>query len=373
MATIEIKTLTPVHVGSGRFLQSKTEYVFGPTKIGVIDEHKILGLIGEEKVQSWVASIEKGENLVTFLSGYGIKPSLPKISERTIALSCEKEDAKKLSSLKEQIHNGKGLPYLPGSSIKGAIRSAVLNQFMRKQQTPVTSEEIERHGKVSASNLEKSIFGRDPNHDVFRFLRVGDAYFAENDTVAFVMENINLKERRGEKFADKDSSKSQLVEAIAAGSSSNFKLKFDNTGIEINSNRGEITNFPECFSSVKKLFELINQNTGDILKEEIEFWENYRDDDSAAVYIEKLQELLNETQQCNSEECIMRMAHGSGWTFITGGWAKSNTLVDDLLYDKIVNTSRPGNFKNYSHFPFPKSRRISSAIELPGFIKLRIE
>jgi len=122
MARIELQTLSPVHVGSGRFLQSNMEYVFGKENIGVVDEHKVFNLLGEDRISAWVASIERGESLVAFLKGFDLNFTLQKISGRIIYLACEKSLAKDCASLKENIHNGQGLPYLPGSSIKGSIR-----------------------------------------------------------------------------------------------------------------------------------------------------------------------------------------------------------------------------------------------------------
>jgi len=371
MANIQITTITPVHVGSGRFLLRNTEYVFSSNKIGVIDEKKVLDHIGEEKIGSWVASIEKGEGLVTFLKGFGNVPTLQKISGRTITLNCDNTEAKSISSLKEHIHNGAGLPYLPGSSIKGAIRSAVFNQYIRKNKNNISSNEITPSGKVTASILEKSIFGRDPNHDVFRFLRVGDAYFEENSTDAIILENLNLKKDRGEETAVFDNSKWQLVEAIGSGKSTTFKLKFDIEGMDINRKNEEINNFPESFPDVGKLFALINHNTGELLKGEKEFWEEYPDDE-ASSYCEKLEEILIKVENCTNNQCIMRMAHGSGWSFITGAWAKNPDIVSVDLYPKIVDAARPKNREYYSQYPFPKSRRISSNIDLPGFVQLEI-
>lgn len=372
MANIEIKTLSPVHVGSGRFLQSKVEYVFGKSKIGVVDEHKVLALIGEEQINSWVASIEKGNGLVSFLKGFGITPPLQKITSRTIALNCENERAKNLSTLKEQIHNGAGLPYIPGSSIKGAIRSAVFNQLLRERNHLIPDDKIELKGRISASVLEKEEFGRDPNHDIFRFLRVGDAYFNESATEALIFQNINIKKSRGEEYVLNDASKNQLVEAIGSGAVASFKISFDRTGMANNMQARQISEFPDCFSSINALFALINRNTRMILEEESEFWSEYYDDE-VTEYVDKLKQILQALDACGERECIMRLAHGAGWTFITGNWPKMvDSIVSELVYEKIVDRSRPGNRARYSEFPFPKSRRITSDVELPGFIKLKI-
>jgi CRISPR type III-A-associated RAMP protein Csm5 len=376
MATIEIKTLSPVHVGSGRFLQNKTEYVFGKENIGIVDEAKVLGLIGVDRIPFWVASIEKGESLVEFIKSYGITPTLQSLTNRVIALKCEKDRAKNLSTLKEQIHNGQGLAYLPGSSIKGAIRSALFSQIARSQKNGFNDDELldgwgDRQ-KITANKLEKQFFGSDPNHDIFRFLRIGDAYFRKNTTVAFVMDNINIKGNSDDPEAVHDTSKSQLVEAIGAGKGAELTIKLDGVGMKRNLEKRAIDTFPESFNSIEQLFALINTNTQLLINEEIAFWTHNIDDDVAKEYIEKLNSLLETARGCSQKECVLRMAHGSGWTFITGNWVKEANAVSDDLWYRIVNAARPGNQSRYKDYPFPKSRRISNNIDLPGFVKLSI-
>jgi len=250
MDTFEIKTITPVHIGSGRFLQSKIEYVFGKENIGVVDEAKVLNLIGEDKVQKWVNSIEQGQGLVAFLHGLGIKPSVKQISSRSIAYQCEVDTAKNLLNLKEQIYNGQGLPYMPGSSIKGAIRSAIYNSEIRKSDKIINSNDLYERDRLRGSVLEKKLFGRDPNHDVFRFLQIGDAYFETNSTVAINMVNINIVQNHKAIF---DSSKNQLVEAIGKNKNANFNMKLNIAGMDSNFKYNSIKEFPSAFNSFKSL------------------------------------------------------------------------------------------------------------------------
>lgn len=371
MAIIEIKTLTPVHVGSGRFLMSKSEYVSGGESYGVVDEAKVLSLLGDDRIDAWVRSIEKGESLVGLLKTFDIKPKLNEISSRKIKIECNKDRAKNLPNLKEHIHNGQGLAYLPGSSIKGAIRSAIFNQMIREKGEQVPDDKLKQnYGKYSASGLEKGLFGNDPNHDIFRFLRIGDAYFPKNSTVALIMDNLNLKGNPESPEALYDESKNQLLEAIGKEVKTSFQIRFDETGMNRNLEYRTIQSFPDSFSGIDSLFELINSNTIQILQEELEFWSNY-DSDDADEYLDQLKIIQTETVKCQTGECVLRMAHGSGWTFITGNWVNQQTYTDDDSYHSIVDVARPGNQRKYADYPFPKSRRISSELDLLGFVKLK--
>lgn len=367
MDSFQIKTLTPVHVGNGRFLQSKIEYVFGKENIGIVDEDKVLRLIGEERIANWVASIDNGQGLVKFLSDSGIKPMLNQISGRTIGYGCNKDQAKNLSSLKEQLLNGMGLPYIPGSSIKGAIRSAIYNQLLRKKGAPIDSNDLKDFkGKLSAAGLEKKLFGRDPNHDVFRFLQIGDAYFELNSTLAINMVNLNIVPD-GAKF---DRSKNQLVEAIDQEKHANFSMKLNNTSMEANRKAQSVNQFPDSFRSFSALFHTVNNNTKTLLEEDIEFWKDFETDDSVTEYIQSLEVILAKVNSCFENECVLRLGHGSGYSYISGNLVNQQNIISDQDYEAIVNVARPGNAKKYYNFDFPKTRRIDENIDLLGFVKI---
>ena len=366
MDAFEIKTITPVHIGNGRFLQSKTEYVFGKEKIGIVDDAKVLKLIGEERIPNWVLSIEEGKGLVKFLDEYGIKPKLSEISGRNIGYQCDKNQAKNQASLKEQLFNGMGLPYIPGSSIKGAIRSAIYNEEVRNIGRPLSRDEISEYGRLKGTVLEKKLFGRDPNHDVFRFLQIGDAYFEPDTTVAMNMVNINIKPD-GAIF---DSSKNQLIEAIGEKKAANFSMKLNQNGIDSNLKFHTIDEVPASFASFDALFKSINDNTRILVEEESEFWNEYDSEDSVKKYLEKLGVILNEINSCSEKECVLRMGHGSGYVFISGNLIKHSQYITDENYELIVNASRPGNERKYQDYPFPKSRRIDENYDLLGFVKI---
>lgn len=368
MSKFLIKTLTPVHVGSGRFLQNKLEYVFGGDKIGIVDETKSFELIGIDRIGAWVSSIEKGESLVGFLKNFGIKPKLSEITSRSLRLQVSKEEAKNLQNLKEHIHNGMGLPYIPGSSIKGAIRSAVFNQLIRESKKLLDSKIIDK-GKPSAKQLEKELFGGDPNSDIFRFLRVGDAYFESGTEIALIFTSLNQRGNPDHPSLIIDRQKNQLVEAIGSNAQTDFQMRFDLAGMKANDVTGKIKNFPGVWSDLTGLIALLKKNTSEILGEEIESWETFEADE-AADYREELGKIRQEIEQCTETECVLRLAHGAGWQFITGNWAKKQQLVGNQVYETILNAARPGNERRYADYAFPKSRRMATDFLLPGFVKL---
>lgn len=387
MSKIKIETLTSVHVGSGETLQYGTDLVPGQDAegyglFGIVDPKKILNLVGEEHIGDWVAAIERQESTKTIIKQFAPHAKLEDYSKRILLDYCD-TDAKNGEMLKEFIHDGMGKPYIPGSSIKGAIRTAILatlaSDVQGVDQKIDASKKDNKTGQIikqgaNAKKVESALFGADPNSDVFRFLQVGDAVFGNNYEVALRMVNINEREKKG--FWD--TSKSQLIEALGPEDESEFQMKLASDYYDFakrkwpQNARNSIGNLPDEMLTLQKLFETINENTKYLIESEIESWEERKcDDDSGKVseYIDKMNDILTIVKQCRSgSECVLRIGHGSGWRFITGAWTERLENFTSL----VVPVSRPKN-QNYTQYDFPKTRRVDDQCELLGFVKLTIK
>jgi len=367
MKKIKIETLTPVHIGSGRELMRDVEFLTMPSDgedvFVVIDEEKVFNIVGEENISAWVNIIETKGDLKSYLKQR--KPNLKasEIAKREILIFIE-DDFSKNKSLKEQLHDGRGKRYIPGSSLKGAIRTAVLSQKVLQNTDLAKNNKTDFKQQFSAKGIESKLFGNNPNEDVFRFLQISDVYF-DYQTIALKAEIFNRLES-GWSFKE---SGSQLIEAIPNEAESYFTLKIDKAQLKLNNSRYETD-----FLTEKELFRLINEHTKALLEKEIEFWhdEKLKDAITGDAYMEKLNELLETVNECTEKEAVLRVGFGSGWDFITGGWAKNEDVMNDYDYDKFLNQVRK-QAKYDDSVPFPKSRKISSSADIFGFVKLIME
>jgi len=384
MINIKIKTLTSIHIGSGETLQYGNDFVRGTSKngeyfIGIVDPAKVMKLIGEENIGNWVFAIEKKESTANIVKKYAPKATFEDYSKRII-IECS--IAKSTDTLKEYIHDGMGRPYIPGSSIKGAIRTAVLSSIIgneinvdeTKLYTLNKDGSIKKDKKgnpiVKADEYEKKYLGKDSrniNYDIFRILHVSDALLGQNYELAVRMVNIN--ERKTQSFWD--ISKQQLIEVIGPDDTSEFQMKMDLDSYKLAKGNNAIHTLPECMKDNEALFETINKYTLSQIKKEIDYWKERAVEDpegSVDSYIEEMEIIKSEAEKCiPGKSCILRLGHGSGWRFITGAWTEDFNDFDSV----IVPASRPNNQK-YTEYDFPKSRRVSSSCELLGFVKLSV-
>ena len=380
---VKIETLTPVHIGSGNFLHYNTEF-FPVTVtekssgkkyrcVRIIDERKILDLIGPKHLQDWLLSIERGQNIMEFMKVFAPDAKTSDYSRRRVFLYGE---VKEKDTLKECIHNGMGLPYIPGSSIKGALRTAITAILAHKKDDLEDIAKVyyikdgEEEYKYDGYCVENSFYGSDPNHDIFRFLRCGDAYFPVEKEIVFRLQ-MYLNITKDKSLVPKiEHSKPQLIEALGEGAQSEFQLHLDTDHYDgiITLQPNAVGELPDEMKSVEKLFAAVNKHTLDLVCQEIDFWSDI-DKTGADCYVEQMEnmaESIRDEIKKGNKSCILRIGHAIGWDFITGGWAR-----DFEDFELVKDQARYKNY-NYRDYVFPKSRRLDTDGEMIGFVKLSL-
>ncbi len=370
MTKAKIYTLTPVHIGNGIELQQNIEFLFDKNerKIAVIDDKKVLNIIGEENIDKWVSIINNNESLFSYLKKRKNDFSLSDVAKRQ--MNVYGSNIQNNKSLKLQMLNGTGLPTIPGSSIKGAIRTAVLSniilnkKFLSYNIQTSDIKHINKYGKTkwTAKYIENKIFGKDAKNDVFRFLNIGDAYF-NYETIATNMQVLNFTQnnwnfKRGS---------NQLVEVIGLDAEAELNININkniyNTDFLKKANISSDISF---LNNLETLFEIIKTQTLFLLEKEIHFWNN-QDVQIVNIdnYISNLENLLNITKNCKNNETVLRVGHGSGWDFITGAWAKYSTILNDNDWNSLSYKLSRRN----APF-FPKTRKMDEDADILGFVKL---
>lgn len=381
---IKVQTLSQVHVGSGVFLQKGNDFIVvnqgNESDIYVIDPNKLGTIIGTDQatIDEWVIRIESG-TAADFIQmrTKGHQPN--EYAKRMITNFANFDNIQ--GTLKECLHDGMGRPYIPGSSIKGAIRTAVVaalarnkgNDYLSKKFTKIFQEENKRRQDKMLSDFEKAFMGNNPNSDLFRFITVGDAFFDKSSEIAVKQINLNIRERN----SLVDNRMQQVVEAIGPDESTSFSMKIDKERFEFVKNARHkdlegLPALPQELTDIPHLFALINRHTKQLVEEEIRIWsEDFGDFHGQSGYIENLEDILNSINSCNPNQCVLRLGQAIGWRFITGAWTEC--LDEDFFYDNIVPKARPHNAQKYADYVFPKSRRIDDESFAFGFLKLTFE
>lgn len=362
MSKIKVTTITPVHVGSGRTLQDKVEFLkfTGENKLALVDEKKVLEIIGKENIPQWINIIEKHEDLKEYLLQRKSNLQPGDIASRLIDIRYSQGNH--AGTLKEQLHNGSGWPIIPGSSLKGSIRTAFFTYVLKKSMGRGMSEDSlkDKWGNFKDQKITRKIFGENPNKDFFRAVKISDLHF-QSDTEAHLAKILNYG--RGDWIFKHGTD--QLLETIGEGCSAEGDLSVNTWLLKQRELHNPVGTFDET-----ELLKIVNEHTKALLDDEIGFWEEEPGSEQTLDMVDLLKEINKKCHQCGKGEAIARLGLGSGWMHMTGNWAKDEDLVEDDLYYSIVKACRRKDYPD--DVPFPKTRKVTDETALFGFIKISL-
>ena len=353
-----MKTLTSVHVGSGNALYEGQDFVIDKSDyVHVIDVNKMGNLIDPRFVDTWVSMINDGQAIGDIMQRFA--PGVPLDQYSKYRIENFATNVRPREAMKEVIRDGRGIPYIPGSAIKGAIRTAIL--------ATLAAESADAIKTYNYKTFEEQSFGGSPNASVFRFLQVGDAFLEGNmSVIATRMGCLNIRKSYDDLH---DGKINQLMEVVRESESASFEMKLDTSRyLQVKERYQELTNLAPCMSTLPALFKTINAHTEKLVKEEIDFWTGI-DKDGADQYVDNLKEILSATASCSEgKSCVLRIGAGAGWRFTTGAWTEPFSFFEE----KVVTQSRRQANK-YLEYPFPKTRRTDGPEDLLlGFVTLNI-
>ncbi len=381
MLTVTLTTLTPVHIGSGQTLKKGFDFLLEGNKVGFMDLDKIVSFIGEDYISQLSASIERGESLGTFLrEGRGFKHlELKDISSRIadgVYLSPT------VAELKEQYHTSIKGACIPGSSLKGAIKTAIwdsltnddfFNSLQSKDFGFLNQKKVVE--KWKDATIEKKLFGPNANEKSTRFLKIGDCHFEATSTQVHEVGIYNAY-RGG--YWDFKKGNNFLAEVIPAKASAQLEIKIDEQLLQRNTSRyhekWERTNTDFVSNGFAGLCQLINSYTKNLLDWEFEDLETNGFDKEEAG--ENMLDNLNiiyksidaiEQKKCN--EAILRIGGNCGWKFTTSGWiTKENAPLSE---DDFYQLRKAIQKRDYSEMNFwPKTRKMTMQGVPLGFVKI---
>jgi len=223
---IKLETVTPIHIGNGEkytfldyFVEGGKANILNIDSIfeGMEDVDVINKLSKdiEEKIINGQAQI----NVNDFFGGYGVDASEHVIKK----IKTDVEPSRRVEI--NQFINQNSRCYIPGSSIKGAIRTAYLfnyfnnNENIEKLVSVLNDRKI--YDNLKSNELNKEVFG-EITDDFFKYLHVGDSQFLIDNE----MEIIETR-RYNNKYQQKKGIPIYL-EAINENSVVNFEIKICN-------------------------------------------------------------------------------------------------------------------------------------------------
>jgi len=331
---MEIKTLTPVHIGSGNKL-TRTDFIVRNGKVIVLDAPKLFRALEEKgcDVMNIVNELSY-RSLDDLARDFGLD-----------AMDFRRYEVKltgSIGEISEQIKTG-GRAYIPGSSVKGAIRTAILWYILKNDKSLLNFavkcvEELTKRRitnktlKMADDKIERKVFGKDPRNDFMRALKISDSTPFDKLKVYEVKilgSNIRV-----------------CVECIDENDTAGIGIKIDTA-----------SKFREYgIKDIDDIKEITRDFSLALIGKELSY--NYGD---------KTKFILKGIK--NSKGMLLRVGWGTGWYSKTIGLLLEDHPKFESLRRKLGLGRSPRTKRFYD--VFPKTRRVTVDGKPLGWISLR--
>ncbi|MEW5827992.1 MAG: type III-A CRISPR-associated RAMP protein Csm5 [Chloroflexota bacterium] len=170
-----IQTISPVHIGDGNTLRQNFDFVTHNGKTWRLNEDEILRTFETQLRPDRAGHYPTPGELVLRDPANFQNPALFRYILQGVARS-----GKTYAELRSFIKDSQDRPFFPGSSLKGALRTALAWTGWSEVNLRLSRRSDVGNSKSWAARpLEKKLFGSDPNRDLLRALHVADLFGEE--------------------------------------------------------------------------------------------------------------------------------------------------------------------------------------------------
>lgn len=308
-----LKILTPVHAGSGEVWTKSLDVFITDRKVHIVNSNKLF----EELASLTARGNQSGLDYYCSLIASGRKQKIEQFfRDENIDLELLSDlsfdyppHGEPQSEIRQLIRNRNNTTILPGSSIKGAIASAILGYRMQMEQV-----RAER-------GIERRLLGQF-ERGMTRYIRPYDVEI-HVATQLLNLDLFNLYRAGLDLESDFKDQQFPTLETFSEGGTGSFRLAVDHGFLSLVIEKDQRIPHPRTRDIIKKsnpiqfLFYIINQHTYNHLAREIDFFEEYHQAEGTDEMINALKVLQSKTLD-NPNSCVLRMSYGSGFHGITG-------------------------------------------------------
>lgn len=307
---IKIETLTPLHIGDGNSLTSIGEFKITSNKIQFINTEKLVDDLDESQLNQYTNKIlEKEQNTDAWVfleKNLGI--DLGNYISREIDYNCPANfDSLSNNRILELAVTTEGEKYIPGSSLKGAIRNVIFAYLIFNSNFGL-KDSIEQIIKNNGFEKIKNQIEKEEKKHLdkdFKYIRPQDSNIITNDAICG-----EIAKRRH--FLQVEPEVELLRECIKEG------YKIDMT-LSILTDHISIFDFLQE-KKLNRLFNLINKITEHYIDFEIKHLNNLltiKKDEVTEALINFLKTQKTAIDKANGKYAILRMGKGKTYFFQT--------------------------------------------------------
>ena len=347
MSKLILETLSPIHIGSGE-KYSSSEFFNNSGRIFRLDPNKIYSILNQKDKDIFLDYLENPNfRLEDFLKGKDIP-----ISE--LKLYSLKHNGSAPNEITEHIKTGFN-GYVPGSSLKGAIRTAILIAFMGDNEVKQIGKIFkiknfrQRNDKIKdfvdkflSSGGKKSSYS-----DLMRFVQISD-FIPVKDLCVYNIQSLEAEGNKWKWYQRNGRVVQTYLETIMAGERLEGDIHFTYNK-QMHKSLG--LKGKKDIIDIMEIKRLIHSFSNANINHEIAFSQRYE--------IDFLLEFYKKLKKINTEDSpVIKLGQGSGYLATTIGLELKN---NPDVFEEVRKSLRG---RSYS-FEFPKTRRIVMEERMP--------
>jgi CRISPR-associated protein Csm5 len=326
---LQLDTLSPIHIGDGDELRHGFDFVTRGNTTYRLDVDRVL----EAKEDAWRNTHGRyplpGELLYEKeyrrFARYALKGT-PR---------SERYDARVKSFIKDVFDH----PYIPGSSLKGALRTALAWHGWDEVKPRLNRHAIGHRRSWAGQKLERKIFGPEPQQDLLRALQVSDLVGLEKPGQGLILVNAQV-------LTKKEAGSPIELEALKTDITLNGSIKIDTALFEDWAESD--LHFQDRRHWLEELLPRVQAHTVARLDPLIDWFETAGISRIAQFYRRLVDLNLGE------KRAVLQLGWGGGWDSKTFG---SRLKEDQQLFKKLLRDFRMQKGRGPVE-AFPASKRV---------------
>lgn len=348
---LSIKLLSPLHIGSGGTLAEGFDYLVRDDKVYVLDQDALIDLalrraqqgahdrddirgVTDAIMAMGLEDLEKAG----YLLAKDLQPASPLVRYTLRGRPAMRE-------IREHIKDVYDQPYVPGSSVKGAMRTALAWWAFHELGMAVDAAQFRGAKKERAAQaMEKKIFGPDPNHDLLRALLVSDSAPLGSEHLKLATIRVHPSGGSGQESLD------LAVEVLGPRAEPSLRVRID--GFVLGQQVAGQLGFGSKAQWLPQLPAICREHAAQRIREEGDYCHA-----TGASYLERFYlGLNNRLKQLHQNAFLLQLSWGAGWSAKTLG---SRLRADASQFEDIRRTLRLGRVHPGKSARFPSSRRVA--------------
>ncbi len=361
----QLETLTPVHVGSGDSLQH-IDGCYANGKWHRIDLDKVFA---DPNANVDALSTDMGRREFRWTKHLQNPGAFA-----TYSLPCPQSPEE--VEIREAIKDINHRPYIPGSTLKGAIRTALLWELIDNENNThyeKTLEELEEladqeprgnpRRETPAAPIEQRVLGENPNRDLLRALQVSDTTAIDLSGVEIGTAWTVTLDSNGQlvKKIDNGQEYKTFVEQLQPKQRLTFSIKIDEWVLKEPASN-QLGFDPSQGDALRNIAAACHWVTGDLIQRERKFFDDYHLPEIANFY----DQLHRLNEKLTPGTFLLQIGWGTGYDSKTVAPLFTDDENDPETAKELLNDlrerfrlggsrSKPGT---YDWRAFPKTRRI---------------